>query len=168
MLPLEQFQCSSDWWWTFLVLLRKIIKHSHFLCLSPPGDWWCDVLGFLPQIVSRHLSTSVLFDFGVHFVVIITYSSFFSDDKSKVKNHRRRLQSPQVGAWSSRTEIPQGTVISQWLGDCSVFVHVCAWLFFTVYVFTLCVCVCVRVCVSECACVCVMRSVFFSFLLIWS
>ena len=46
--PLKWFQCSSAWWWPSLILLRKIIECFLFPCLSPPGDRWCDVLGFVP------------------------------------------------------------------------------------------------------------------------
>ena len=48
MLPLKYFQCWSEWRWPFLVLSRKIIDRFIFLRLSPPGDRWCGVLGFVP------------------------------------------------------------------------------------------------------------------------
>ena len=44
---LKQFQCSSGWQWSFLVLLRKIGERFLFLCPSR-DDHWCDVLGFVP------------------------------------------------------------------------------------------------------------------------
>ena len=47
-LPLKQFQCSSDWRWSSLVLSRKVVSRFLFPRLSPPGDQWCDVLGFMP------------------------------------------------------------------------------------------------------------------------
>ena len=46
--PLKQFQCSPYWRWLSLVLWRKIVHRFLFPCLSPPGDRWCDVLGFVP------------------------------------------------------------------------------------------------------------------------
>ena len=46
--PLKQFQCSSDWRWPSLVIWKIIIQLFLFPCLSPPGDRWCDVLGFVP------------------------------------------------------------------------------------------------------------------------
>ena len=44
MLPLKQlqFQCWSDW------QSRKIVERFLFLLLFPPGDRWCDFLGFVP------------------------------------------------------------------------------------------------------------------------
>ena len=36
-LPLKQLQCLSDWWWLFLILSRKSIKHFLIPCLSPLG-----------------------------------------------------------------------------------------------------------------------------------
>ena len=47
MPPLEQFQCLSDRWWPTLVLSQKIIECFLFQHLSPPGGWWCEVLGFV-------------------------------------------------------------------------------------------------------------------------
>ena len=56
-LRLKQFQCSSDWQWPFLILSRKIVRCFLFPCPSPPGDQWCDVLGFVPAgIVSNSSS----------------------------------------------------------------------------------------------------------------
>ena len=46
-LPLKQFQCSSLWRWSSVVLSRKIVSRFIFPRLSPPGDRWCDVLGFV-------------------------------------------------------------------------------------------------------------------------
>ena len=46
--PLKQFQCLSDWRCPSLVLSRKIVSRFLFPSLSPPGDWWCDVLRFVP------------------------------------------------------------------------------------------------------------------------
>ena len=48
MLPLKQFQCWFDWRWPFIVLSKKIFERFLFLRLSPPGDQWCDFLGFVP------------------------------------------------------------------------------------------------------------------------
>ena len=42
VLPLNRLQCSSDWW------RPSLIKCSLSLHLSPPGDRWCDVFGFVP------------------------------------------------------------------------------------------------------------------------
>ena len=36
MLPLKQFQCWSDWRWSFLVISRKIVERFLFLRISPP------------------------------------------------------------------------------------------------------------------------------------
>ena len=48
-LPLEQFQCLSDWCSLFLVLSTKIIERLLFPCLYPSGDRSCDDLGFVPS-----------------------------------------------------------------------------------------------------------------------
>ena len=49
VLHMKQFgPVWSDWQWPFLVCSRKITKHFLFPHLSPPGDWWCDVFGFVP------------------------------------------------------------------------------------------------------------------------
>ena len=53
MLPSKRFQCSSDSQWPSLVLSRKIVECFLFLTLSPPGDRWCDVLGFVPASMSQ-------------------------------------------------------------------------------------------------------------------
>ena len=37
-----------DWRWPSLVLWRKIVKAEASVHASPPGDRWCDVLGFVP------------------------------------------------------------------------------------------------------------------------
>ena len=59
VMPLKQFQFSSNWRWPFLVLSKTIVERFLFLRLSPPGDLWCDVLGFVPVgIVSQ--STQLL------------------------------------------------------------------------------------------------------------
>ena len=42
VLPLKRLQCSSDWW------RPSLIKCLLSLHLSPPGDRWCDVFGFVP------------------------------------------------------------------------------------------------------------------------
>ena len=47
VVPQKQFQCWSDWRCPFPVLKRKIVVDFLFLRLSPPGDRWCDVLGFM-------------------------------------------------------------------------------------------------------------------------
>ena len=46
-----------DWWWSFPALWRKIVEQL-FLYLSPPGDWRCDVTGFVltgTEVVSQAL-----------------------------------------------------------------------------------------------------------------
>ena len=47
--------------WPFRILLRKIIEHCLFLCLSPPGDCWCGVLGFVPTASVSSSSTHEIF-----------------------------------------------------------------------------------------------------------
>ena len=48
MLPLKQFQCSSDWRWPPLSSFEgRSSGDSSFLFLSPPGDRWCGVVGFV-------------------------------------------------------------------------------------------------------------------------
>ena len=44
-----------------LVLSRKIVERFHFLRLSPPGDRWCDVLGFVPAVNDSSSSTLQIF-----------------------------------------------------------------------------------------------------------
>ena len=58
MFPLQGFPCWSDWRWPFLVLSGKTVECSLFLRLSPPGDRWCDVLGFAPASSLQFLNTS--------------------------------------------------------------------------------------------------------------
>ena len=48
VLSRKTVQCSSDWRWHSLVLSRKTVQWFLFPLLSPPGDRWCDVLGFVP------------------------------------------------------------------------------------------------------------------------
>ena len=59
--PLKQFQCSSDWQWPSLVLSRKIVERFLFPHLSPPGDQWCEVLGFVPAVSVSSFSTLQIF-----------------------------------------------------------------------------------------------------------
>ena len=59
-LPLKQFQYSSDGRWPSVVLSRKIVESFLFRRLSPPGDRWCDVLGFVPAGCLVLLKTSDL------------------------------------------------------------------------------------------------------------
>ena len=54
-LALEQFQCSSDWRWSFLVLGRS--SSSLFSRLSPSSDRWCDVFDFVPEGSASSSST---------------------------------------------------------------------------------------------------------------
>ena len=51
--PLKRFQCLSDSQRPSLVLSRKTVWRFLFQCLSPPGDRWCDVIGFVPAGVSQ-------------------------------------------------------------------------------------------------------------------
>ena len=51
----------SDWQWPFLVHSRKITKHFLIPCLSPPGDWWRDVFGFVPAGSVSSSSTLQIF-----------------------------------------------------------------------------------------------------------
>ena len=46
--PLKRFQCPSDWRRPPLVISRKIVQRFLFPRLSPPGDRWWGVLGFVP------------------------------------------------------------------------------------------------------------------------
>ena len=66
MLLLKQFQSWSDCRWPFLVLsIRKIAEQTSFLRLSPPGDWWCEVLGFVPlDNVSSSSTLQIFRDLG--------------------------------------------------------------------------------------------------------
>ena len=63
MLPLKEFPMLV--WLTmalkFLILSRKIIEHFLFLRLSPSGDRWCDVLGFVPADCVTSSSTLQIF-----------------------------------------------------------------------------------------------------------
>ena len=61
ILPLKRFQCSSDWRRPSLVLSRKIVWRFLFQRLSPPGDQWYDVLGFLPAGSVSSFSTLQIF-----------------------------------------------------------------------------------------------------------
>ena len=49
---------------TFSILSRKIVKCFLFLCLSAPGDQWCDVLVFVPaeSQVPQHFRSSQMHD----------------------------------------------------------------------------------------------------------
>ena len=55
VLPLKQFWYCSHWLWFFLILSMRIVECFLFLCLSPPGDQWCEVIGFMP---ADHVSSS--------------------------------------------------------------------------------------------------------------
>ena len=59
-LPLKRFQCSSDWRRPSLVFSRKIIERFLFPRLSPPGDRWCDVLGFVSASALRNRRVHVV------------------------------------------------------------------------------------------------------------
>ena len=61
MLPLKQLHCWSDCRWPFLVLTKKIVERFLFLSLSPPGDRWCDFLGFVPADSVSSSSTLQIF-----------------------------------------------------------------------------------------------------------
>ena len=45
---LKQFQCLSNWQWPSLVRSGRLVQRLLIRHLSPPGDRWCDVLGFVP------------------------------------------------------------------------------------------------------------------------
>ena len=49
------------WRWPLLVFSRKMIERFLFLCLSPPGDRWCDVLVFMPTGSVSSSSTLQIF-----------------------------------------------------------------------------------------------------------
>ena len=60
--PLKRFQCSSDLQWpSSLVLSKKILWRFVFPRLSPPGDRWCGVLGFVPAGSVSSSSTLQIF-----------------------------------------------------------------------------------------------------------
>ena len=64
MVPLnnQKFPSLSDWWWP-LILSRKIVGHFLFPHLTPPGNWWYDVLGFVPAgSVSRSSTLQIFWD----------------------------------------------------------------------------------------------------------
>ena len=46
--PNVTFKTVSVFVWLTMCLSRKIVQRFLFLRLSPPGDRWCDVLGFVP------------------------------------------------------------------------------------------------------------------------
>ena len=56
----KQFPCWSDWQWPCLVCPfngdRRLLPCST-LRFSPPGDRWCDVLGFIPAGILSNSST---------------------------------------------------------------------------------------------------------------
>ena len=60
MSPLKRFQCSSDCRWPYIVLSRKIVYRFLFPRLSPPGDRWRGVLGFVPAGSLKLFNTSDL------------------------------------------------------------------------------------------------------------
>ena len=62
----ETFQCSSDWRWPYLVLLRKIVQRFLFPRLSPPGDRWSDALGFVHTGSVSSISTLQTFRDSSH------------------------------------------------------------------------------------------------------
>ena len=64
--PLKRFQCLSDWRWPSLVLSRTIVYRFLFPRLSPPGDRWCDVLGFVPAGSVSSFSTLQIFREASH------------------------------------------------------------------------------------------------------
>ena len=51
---------------SFLILSRKIIQPFYFLCLSPPGNWWCDIPGFVPTGSVSSSSTLQIFKYISH------------------------------------------------------------------------------------------------------
>ena len=65
-LSLKHSQCSSDWRWPSLVLLRKIVQRFLFPRLSPPGDRWSDALGFVHTGSVSSISTLQTFRDASH------------------------------------------------------------------------------------------------------
>lgn len=66
MLPtllLKQFQCLSDQQWPFQ---GRLSSASSFLFLSHPGHRWCDVLGFVLQVVSQLMHSICTLDLPRH------------------------------------------------------------------------------------------------------
>ena len=75
---LKRFQCLSDWQWPFLALSRKIAKQFLFLCLSPPGSQWCDVLGFVPAGSVSSSSTLQIFWDASHLWPLLLSTSLYA------------------------------------------------------------------------------------------
>ena len=63
-----------NWWWPSQALLSFLEDHYRFLfsCLSPPGDWWCHVLGFMPACSVSSSSTLQTFWDASHLVSLPT------------------------------------------------------------------------------------------------
>ena len=53
---------DNDWQWPSLVLLRNIMESFLFTCLSPPGDWWGDVLGIAPAYSVSNSTLQISWD----------------------------------------------------------------------------------------------------------
>ena len=56
-LPLKRFQCSSDWRSGPFSFFSGKISSASFFNPSPPGDQWCDILGFVPTGHVSNFST---------------------------------------------------------------------------------------------------------------
>ena len=52
-------------------LWRQTIERFPFLCLSPPGDRWCDVRGFVPTVSVSSSSTPLIFRDSSHLIVMV-------------------------------------------------------------------------------------------------
>ena len=69
--PLKRFQCSSDWRWPSLVVSKKSVEHFLFPRFYPPGDRWCNVLGFVPAGGGSSSSTFQIFREAGHLWVLL-------------------------------------------------------------------------------------------------
>ena len=65
-LPLKRFQCSSDWRWPSRPFQEDLSRNIAFPHLFPPGDRWCDVLGFVPAGSVSSFSTLQIFREASH------------------------------------------------------------------------------------------------------
>ena len=69
--PLKRFQCSSNCRWPSLVVSKKSVEHFLFPRFSPPGDRWCNVLGFMPAGGGSSSSTVQIFREAGHLCVLL-------------------------------------------------------------------------------------------------
>ena len=114
MLPLKQFQSSSCSSSPFLVLSKKIDEHFLFPCLSPPGDRWCDVLGFVPTSSISSCSALEIFWDTNHLWLLLYPLVFpapgqctqrsFQRWMSNIDTRQSRLSFPLFTLWTSLSE----------------------------------------------------------------